>query len=211
MILDWPKMYKEKITNAQTALSRIRRGARIFIASACGEPQASGQNASVEMAPNFSDVEIIHFLDLGLTDYTSEIYTEHFRHNALFIGANARRADQGRACRLYPGLSVRSASAHAAGAPCPLMLRSLPFPPPDMNGYVSLGISVDITKDGGGKRRLCLWRKSNQNMPADAGRQFFCMSSQISAFVENDVPLLEFVQESPGDIARSPSDSGLPT
>ncbi len=39
MILDWPKMYKEKLTDAHTALAKIRRGARIFIASACGEPQ----------------------------------------------------------------------------------------------------------------------------------------------------------------------------
>ncbi len=38
MILDWPKMYKEKLTDAHTALAKIRRGARIFIASACGEP-----------------------------------------------------------------------------------------------------------------------------------------------------------------------------
>jgi hypothetical protein len=38
MILNWKDM-KERLTDARTALSRIRRGARIFIGSACGEPQ----------------------------------------------------------------------------------------------------------------------------------------------------------------------------
>ncbi|MBP7139088.1 MAG: acetyl-CoA hydrolase, partial [Syntrophaceae bacterium] len=91
MILNWQDTYKERLTDARSALSRIRRGARIFIASACGEPQLLVKTL-LDMGQNFADVEVIHFLDLGLTDYTSEIYTEHFRHNALFIGANARAA-----------------------------------------------------------------------------------------------------------------------
>ena len=32
------------------------------------------------------DTEIYHFLDLGNSDYAEDKYSEHFRHNALFIG-----------------------------------------------------------------------------------------------------------------------------
>ena len=39
MIHDWQTTYHKKLTDARTALSRINRGARIFIGSACGEPQ----------------------------------------------------------------------------------------------------------------------------------------------------------------------------
>jgi acyl-CoA hydrolase len=39
MILDWESTYRERLTDARTALSRIHRGARVFIGSACGEPQ----------------------------------------------------------------------------------------------------------------------------------------------------------------------------
>ena len=91
MIHDWQKTYQEKLTDAKTALSRIRRGARIFIASACGEPQLLVKTL-LDMGKYLADVEILHFLDLGLTDYTSDVYINHFRHNALFIGANARAA-----------------------------------------------------------------------------------------------------------------------
>ncbi len=199
MILDWPKMYKEKITDAQTALSRIRRGARIFIASACGEPQLLVKTL-LDMAPNFSDVEVIHFLDLGLTDYTSDIYTEHFRHNALFIGANARAAiKEGHAD--YTPVFLSEVPLLMQRGSMPVDVALITVSPPDMNGYVSLGISVDITKTAAETARYVV-AEVNQNMPRTLGDSFLHVS-QISAFVENDVPLLEFEQESPGDIARS--------
>jgi len=72
MILNWQESYKQKLTDAQTALSRIRRGARIFIASACGEPQLLVKTL-LEKGRNLADVELIHFLDLGLTDYTTDV------------------------------------------------------------------------------------------------------------------------------------------
>ena len=97
MILNWQDTYKERLTDARTALSRIRKGARIFIGSACGEPQLLVKTL-IEVAPNLVDTEIIHFLDLGLASYTDEKYNENFRHNALFIGSNTRAAiKEGRA------------------------------------------------------------------------------------------------------------------
>jgi len=39
MILNWQETYRERLVDAALALSKIRRGARIFIGSACGEPQ----------------------------------------------------------------------------------------------------------------------------------------------------------------------------
>jgi acyl-CoA hydrolase len=97
MILNWRDTYRERLTDARTALSRIRRGARIFIGSACGEPQLLVKTL-LDVASNLADAEIIHFLDLGLASYTDKKYNENFRHNALFIGLNARMAiKEGRA------------------------------------------------------------------------------------------------------------------
>ncbi|MGD0819964.1 MAG: hypothetical protein ABSA71_04390 [Desulfomonilia bacterium] len=75
MILNLHDTYKERLTDARTALSRIRRGARIFIGSACGEPQLLVKTL-IDVAQNLADTEIIHFLDLGLASYTDEKYTE---------------------------------------------------------------------------------------------------------------------------------------
>ncbi len=199
MILDWPKMYKEKLTDAQSALSRIRRGARIFIASACGEPQLLVKTL-LDMAQNFADVEIIHFLDLGLTDYTSDIYTEHFRHNALFIGANARAAIKAGHADYTP-IFLSEVSLLMQRGSMPIDVALITVSPPDMNGYVSLGISVDITKTAAEVARYVV-AEVNTNMPRTLGDSFLHVS-QISAFVQNDAPLLEFAQKSPDHIAQS--------
>ena len=87
MILNWHETYIQRLTDARTALSGIRRGARVFIGSACGEPQLLVK-ALIDVAPNLADTEIIHFLDLGIAPYTDEKFNENFRHNALFIGSS---------------------------------------------------------------------------------------------------------------------------
>ncbi len=199
MILDWPKLYKEKLTDAQSAISKIRRGARIFIASACGEPQLLVKTL-LDMAPSFSDVEVIHFLDLGLTDYTSDVYTEHFRHNALFIGANARAAiKEGHAD--YTPVFLSEVPLLMQRGSMPIDVALITVSPPDMNGYVSLGISVDITKTAAEVARYVV-AEVNTNMPRTLGDSFLHVT-QISAFVQNDAPLLEFEQKSPDYIAQS--------
>ena len=99
MILDWPKMYKEKLTDAHTALAKIRRGARIFIASACGEPQLLVQTL-LDMARMFADVEIIHFLDLGLILRVFFLAGGQIAHHRAQRGAD--RADE-RAGPTAPG------------------------------------------------------------------------------------------------------------
>lgn len=199
MKLDWRETYKEKLTDAQIALSRIRRGARIFIASACGEPQLLVKTL-LDMASSFSDVEIIHFLDLGLTDYTSDVYTQHFRHNALFIGANARAAIKAGHADYTPIFLSEVPLLMQRGA-MPIDVALITVSPPDMNGYVSLGISVDITKTAAEVAPYVV-AEVNVNMPRTLGDSFLHVS-QISAFVKNDAPLLEFEQKSPDHIAQA--------
>lgn len=199
MILDWRHVYQERLTDAKSALSRIKRGARIFIASACGEPQLL-VGTLLEMGRNYADVEVIHFLDLGLTDYTSDIYTEHFRHNALFIGANARAAIKAGHADYTPIFLSEVPLLMQRGA-MPIDVALITVSPPDMNGYVSLGISVDITKTAASVARYVV-AEVNPNMPRTLGDSFLHVS-EIAAFVENDSPLLEFEQKAPDEIARS--------
>jgi len=93
MILDWIKTYQDRLVDTATALKGIRRGSRIFIGSACGEPQILVRKL-IDIASTLADTEIIHFLDIGEASYTEERFNDNFRHNALFIGASARKAIQ---------------------------------------------------------------------------------------------------------------------
>lgn len=199
MIMNWQDTYKERLTDAKSALSRIRRGTRIFIGSACGEPQLLVKTL-IDVAHNLADTEIIHFLDLGLASYTDEKYNECFRHNALFIGSNTRAAiKEGRADYTPIFLSeipllMESGSMH-------IDVALITVSPPDNSGYVSLGISVDITKTAAEVAQYVV-AEVNPHMPRTLGDSFLHVS-QIDAFVENDVPLLEFVQKAPGNIAKA--------
>ncbi|MDT8272040.1 MAG: GNAT family N-acetyltransferase [Desulfomonilia bacterium] len=199
MILNWQDTYKSRLMDAKTALSRVRRGARIFIGSACGEPQ-SLVRALIDTAENLSDTEVIHFLDLGIAPYTDEVFDENFRHNALFIGASTRSAIQeGRAdytpvfLSEIPKLMVRGRMTIDVALIC--------VSPPDNNGYVSLGISVDITKTAAEVAGYVI-AEVNPNMPRTLGDSFLHVS-EINAFVEHDAQLLEFEQKTPTDLAKN--------
>lgn len=199
MMHNWQEIYKERLVDARTALSRITRGARIFIGSACGEPQLLVQTL-IDVASNLADTEIIHFLDLGLASYTDEKYSAYFRHNALFIGSNTRSAiREGRAD--YTPVFLSEIPLLMQRGTMPIDAALITVSPPDNNGYVSLGISVDITKTAAEVARYVV-AEVNPNMPRTLGDSFLHVS-EIHAFVENDAPLLEFVQKSPGNIAKA--------
>ena len=199
MILNWQDTYNERLTDAKSALSRIRRGARIFIGSACGEPQLLVQTL-IDGAQNLADIEIIHFLDLGLASYTDEKYNECFRHNALFIGANTRAAiKEGRAD--YTPIFLSEIPLLMERGSMPIDVALITVSTPDSSGYVSLGISVDITKTAAEAAQYVV-AEVNPNMPRTLGDSFLHVS-QINAFVENDVPLLEFIQKAPNNIAKA--------
>ena len=199
MILNWHDTYKERLTDAKTALSRIRRGARIFIGSACGEPQLLVKTL-IDVALKHADTEIIHFLDIGLASYTDEMYNENFRHNALFIGSNTRAAiKDGRAD--YTPIFLSEIPLLMQRGSMPIDTALITVSPPDDSGYVSLGISVDITKTAAEIAKYVV-AEVNSNMPRTLGNSFLHVS-EIDAFVKNDVPLLEFIQKSPDNIAKA--------
>ncbi len=199
MIYNWKDTYESRRTGPKDALSKIRKGARIFIGSACGEPQLLVRTL-IDIAPNLADTEVIHFLDIGTTEYTDEKYNESFRHNALFIGWSARKAIQeGRAD--YTPIFLSEIPLLMMRGRMPINVALISVSPPDKNGYVSLGVSVDITKTAAESADYVI-AEVNPNMPRTLGDSFLHVN-EIDAFVENDMPLLEFFQKIPGEITRS--------
>ncbi|HOO45444.1 MAG TPA: acetyl-CoA hydrolase/transferase C-terminal domain-containing protein, partial [Deltaproteobacteria bacterium] len=199
MILNWKEHYESRLTDATTALKKIRKGNRIFLGSACGEPQLLVRTL-IDIAQNLADTEIIHFLDIGTAPYIDGKFDDNFRHNALFIGASTRNAiAEGRAD--YTPILLSEIPLLMLRGRMPLDAALITVSPPDNNGYVSLGISVDTTKTAAEIAEYVV-AEVNPNMPRTLGDSFLHVSD-IDAFVENDVPLIEFQQKSPGDIAKS--------
>ena len=136
----------------------------------------------------------------GIAPYTDEKFDTNFRHNALFIGSSTRAAiKEGRAD--YTPIFLSEIPLLMQRGSMPIDVALITVSPPDNNGYVSLGISVDITKTAAEVASYVV-AEVNPNMPRTLGDSFLHVS-EIDAFVENDIPLLEFVQKAPGDIAKA--------
>jgi len=184
--------------DSKTALLQIRRGARVFVGSACGEPQLLVKTL-IEIAPNLADTEVLHFLDVGDTSYADERFDENLRHNAFFIGAHARKAIyEGRAD--YTPIFLSEIPLLMFRGRIHLDVALITVSPPDKNGYVSLGISVDITKTAAEVADYVV-AEVNPNMPRTLGDSFMHVS-EIDAFVESDIPLLDFQVKDSSSIAE---------
>jgi len=97
---DWETRYSTKIRTPEQAIATIRRGDKVFIGSGAAEPQVLVKSP-IDSAGRLADTRIMHIMTLRVAAYTEEKFTDQFRHNAFFIGANTRQAvAQGRAA--YP-------------------------------------------------------------------------------------------------------------
>ncbi len=87
--------YPEKFVEVNTALKVIHRGDRIFVHTACGEPQYLMRSLAeyIESSPKaVFDAEVLQVWSLGLAPYAQEKFKTNFRHNSFFIGNSTRSA-----------------------------------------------------------------------------------------------------------------------
>jgi acyl-CoA hydrolase len=129
--------------SAEEALSMVRSGNRVFIHSVAAAPQTLIK-ALTARAPELRDVEIIHLHTEGTAPYVAPEYEESFRVNALFVGANVRKAIQeGRGDFIPVFLSEVPALFRKKLLPIDVAL--VQVSPPDRHGFCSLGVSVDAS------------------------------------------------------------------
>lgn len=191
------KEYPEKFAPEDEIFEHIHAGARIFIGTGCGEPQYLVQALIrfVESNPKaFFDAEVLHVWTLGVAPYTDRKFRKNFRHNSFFIAENAREVvNQGLAdytplfASEVPGLFRR----RLVPVDVALVQTSLP----DTHGYLSLGISVDITKTAVENASLVI-AQVNANMPRIHGDTFIHIRD-VDFLVPHDEPLLELREGAP--------------
>ncbi|MCX5894467.1 MAG: GNAT family N-acetyltransferase [Proteobacteria bacterium] len=195
------KRYPEKFVPEDSVFSHIHPGDRIFIGTACGEPQYLVRALIDYVNANpkaFFDAEVMHVWTLGLAPYADEKFKRNFRHNSFFITDNTREAvNTGLAdyssifFSQIPSLFYRG----MVKVDVALIQTSLP----DEHGYVSLGISVDIVKAAVENAKLVIVQV-NAHMPRIHGDTFIHVKD-IDFIISFDEPLLEFQTHVPDDIA----------
>jgi acyl-CoA hydrolase/RimJ/RimL family protein N-acetyltransferase len=179
------------VLDAQQAIRKIAPGRRILIGSGAAEP-CSLVSALVEHGEHLSDNEIVHLLTLGPAPYVAPEMASRFRHTAFFIGPNVRDAvKDGRADFMpvflseIPGL-IRSGRVR-------IDVALLQVSPPDANGRVSLGVSLDIVRAAVESASLVI-AEVNPRMPRTLGESLIDVA-ELNWLVPVDAPIPELVAE----------------
>jgi len=184
----WEKIYNERRVPLEKALGKVKRGAKVFLGTACGEPQYLVKGL-IEMASRLNDVQILHFVTLGDAPYTEKRFDTRFRHNTFFVGPNTREAiNQARAD--YTPVFISELPHLFRKEIIPIDVALIQTTPPDIHGFVSLGISVDIVKAAAESAKIVI-AQVNPSMPRTLGDSFIPVE-KIHYFVEHQAPLAQF-------------------
>ena len=194
----WREKWKEKEITVEEAIKKIIPGNRVFISSACSEPQALTVEL-IKQSESLIDTEIIHFLTIWPEKYFGDKQEDLFRHNALFIG-NALRAEINRGQADYTPIYASEIPSLFKSGLKHIDVALVQITPPDPYGFCSFGINVDIAKPIAQSAYITI-AEINPQMPRTLGNSFIHMK-EIDYYVYNDTPLLEFNFIKPDEIAE---------
>jgi len=179
--------YRTKVMSAREALRCVESHMRVYIQPGCAEPETL-VGALIERGPFVRDVEIVHLLTMGRADYIAPEMAGHFRHNAMFIGANVREAvNDGRAD--YTPIFLSEIESLFESGEMLIDVALIQVSPPDSHGFCSFGVGVDTTLTAAKKARFVI-AQVNDQMPRTYGDSFIHVSD-IDAIVESSRPLCE--------------------
>ena len=196
------KTYPDKFITEERIFRSIRRGDTIFIGTGCGEPQylVNALSRFVESNPkSFFDAEVIHVWTLGVAPYAKEKFKKNFRHNSFFIGENTRDAINSGLADYTPIFLSEVPNMFRSGM-IDIDVALIQVSSPDIHGYMSLGISVDIVKSAIESASLIIVQ-INPLMPRVHGDGFIHMDDIDYAIIHEE-PLLEFENHIEGDVTQ---------
>jgi len=200
-LADFQEKNPEKFVSKDRIFSHIRAGDSIFIATGCGEPQylVNELAAYVDRNPKaFFDTEIIHVWTMGVAPYTDDKFKRNFRHNSFFIGHNTRDAvNQGNAD--YTPVHMSDVPQLFRREMVSVDVVLIQTSPPDEHGYMSLGVTADITKAAIENASLVI-AQVNRYVPRVHGDTFIHVD-KVDFIIFHDEELLEYKTYAPDDIA----------
>jgi 4-hydroxybutyrate CoA-transferase len=176
-----------RMMTTDEALALVQSGQRVYIGGGCGVPTPLLE-ALVKRAPLLRKIEIIHMLTAGDDPTAAPEYGDAFRHNALFIGPNVRRAVQEGRADFTPVYLSEVPRLFRSGL-LPLDVALIQVSPPDQHGFCSLGVEVGCTLTAAQLAPTVI-AEINARMPRTLGDSFIHIS-HITAGVESDRPLCE--------------------
>ena len=181
--------YAAKLRNAEDAINIIRSGQRIFIGSSCGEPQYL-VNALLLQKDRFTDLEILRLLSLegSITSmFGDQTYGRNFSVKSIYQGAG-RSQELTDSKRFLTPMDISLIPRLFKSRQLPIHVALIQLSPPDDFGWMSLGVSVDITMAAARAANLVI-AQVNTKMPRVLGHSFIHVG-EVDIIVEKDEELL---------------------
>jgi acyl-CoA hydrolase/GNAT superfamily N-acetyltransferase len=185
----WADKYVENRRSAGDALSLIKPGHRVFIGSSCGEPQHLVRELS-EISNKFSDIEINRLLTLEtapLTLIADKTKDQSLNIRSFYLGS-AKPQGIARNKRFVTPINLSAVPRLFKSRLLPIHVALIQVCPPDDFGWMSLGVSVDITLAAALSADIVI-AQVNSRMPRVLGRTFIHVND-VDVFVEYDEPVL---------------------
>src|ERR1035437_2908079 len=178
--MTWVDDYRKRVTTAECAVQAVRSGDRVYLQGGLPTPTVL-INALHARIGELKDVEMMECLAMRKA-FTGPECEPHLRCTTFFAFGEMRKAvAEGRA-DYFPILFSRVEDLFSSGR-MPLDVALIQASPPDENGYLSMGIAVDMTHTAAlSAKRLIV--EVNDQMPYTCGN-YKLHVTQATAFVES--------------------------
>ena len=89
--MEWQSVYASKLISAQEAVSKIKRGSRVFIGTGCGEPQHLLK--AMVSDQSLQDIMLYQMLSYTLSHFVeNDSFLKRFSLKLFFISRSMRKA-----------------------------------------------------------------------------------------------------------------------
>lgn len=185
----WADHYVEMKKDASDAVRLIKGGQRVFIGSGCGEPQHLVK-ALAGTSNCFSDIEIVRLMALErspLSLIADKTMCRTMNIRSFYLGS-AKTSSIRQEMRFLTPINLSEIPRLFKSRQLPIHVALIQVSPPDDFGWMSLGVSVDITQAAALTADMVI-AQVNDRMPRVLGQSFIHVND-VDVVVEHDEELL---------------------
>ncbi len=198
--LYWADGYIEKVRDAESAVRMLKPGQRVFIGSACGEPQELVR-ALAENSRLFTGLEIVRMMSqetTPLTEIANRTHDLNMSIRQIYLGSagSAHFADN---LRFLTPMNMSEVPSLFKSRKLPINVALIQVAPPDDFGWLSLGVSVDTTQAAALSADMVI-AQVNPCMPRVMGQSFIHVND-VDIIVEHKEPLVTIESTTQSEVA----------
>jgi acyl-CoA hydrolase/GNAT superfamily N-acetyltransferase len=168
---DWMK----NTVSPEEAMKRIEPGMHIFLGTGTAEPLALVKHLMASTASNLQDLELFQLISFGEAISLKTLQTQKYRLKTFYSGWVARDSISEGRVDLIPSRFSRLTQLIASER-IPFDVAFVQITPPNPEGYVSLGVAVDVAHLAISQASLVIG-EINPDMPTTSGNTFVPIES----------------------------------